>query len=48
MKFKDQLNKEYLDILVKQLKADQEKSEYIKELEEAYLKTRKNDSERFK
>ena len=53
MKLNDQLNKADLDILLKKLEDGeigfiQEKSQYIKELEQAYLKTKENDSERFK
>ena len=47
------LNKRFLDGLLANLEAAKtlhlkEKSEYLKELEEAYAKTKANDSERFK
>ena len=53
MKFDDKFNKSTLDMLVNQLKSLQighlqEKSEYIKDLEQAYMDTKANDSERFK
>ena len=53
MKLNDQLNKADLDILLKKLEDGeigyiQEKNEYLKELELAYMNTKKSNSEKFR